>query len=134
VKITLEVIPHAQQRYPTLGDWQFDENGDLHVRVSSTGNEYCDALLQLHEMMEAIACKRYGVSEKDVDEFDFAFKGEGEPGDDPMCPYRYPHFFATNLERISSHALDIPWDRYEALLEKIEHGNETENRTAEQKD
>lgn len=34
MKITIETIPHNQQRYPTCGDWQFLNSDELAVRVS----------------------------------------------------------------------------------------------------
>ena len=33
MKIVIETIPHAQQRYPTCGDWYTDDSG-LHIKVS----------------------------------------------------------------------------------------------------
>jgi hypothetical protein len=32
--IVIDTIQHSQQRYPTVGDWQVDKAGNLHITVS----------------------------------------------------------------------------------------------------
>ena len=71
------------------------------------------------ELAEALICKWLGVTQEAVDDFDMAFKGEGEPGDAPDCPYRIPHRVASAVEYILALALDVDWKRYEERLEAL---------------
>src|SRR5882762_2975119 len=55
MRIVIEIIPHKDQRYPSVGDWQFDEQGNLSIRVSHSQHKY-DACLIMHELAEALLC------------------------------------------------------------------------------
>ena len=37
MNITIKTIAHDKQRYDTVGDWWFDDEGDLQIRVSRVG-------------------------------------------------------------------------------------------------
>lgn len=111
-KITIETLPVSEMRYDTCGDWFFNENGDLIIQVAldeSTSNIPGDVLsdtgflIALHELIEVRACMRDGITQQEVDEFDFSFKGKGEPGDDPKSPYRKQHRFAMIIEHMVAH-------------------------------
>jgi len=99
-KIIIEAIPQEQQRYPTSGDWFFDTEGNLLIRV--TGSDVFDEdeafLIALHELVESKLCAKHGITQGAVDKFDMAFEGEGEPGDDPAAPYGREHRAAMILE------------------------------------
>ena len=147
-KIVIETRPHAEQRYPTSGDWgagyatkpraTYSETGDcLIVTVSEMGDWRIEALVAVHELIEALLCKSDGVSEKAVCDFDvefeaardeavghredvtwFGFRGrpvdaDAEPGDDPDAPYARQHTFATAVERMLCAALGVKWNDYE---------------------
>lgn len=124
MNIHIEVIPHEQQRYETVGDWRWNE-GDLTISVSNTSNWKYEALVAVHELCEVLMCKNDGVSQEDVDEFDQAYEAhrkpndDSEPGDDPAAPYRKQHFIATNIERILAVALGVDWKRYEDTLYEL---------------
>lgn len=110
--------PHKDQRYDTVGDWYFDEDGDLIIKVSNDleglGNEYEQLLVALHELVEVLLCRKRGISQKVVDDFDFAFKGEGEPGDEVEAPYRKEHRFAMLIEHLLAHELGLtPYGKVE---------------------
>jgi hypothetical protein len=126
VKIQIQTIPHKDHRYQTVGDWQWDKKGTLQIKVSDTKNDRMNSLLALHELLEALSCRFNGVSETVVDDFDLTFEGwkdnEGEPGDHPLCPYHYEHFFATNLERITAQFWNVNWSEYEEKLKSILKG------------
>lgn len=126
MNIMVFTIPHKNQRYPTVGDWMFTTNtsGDetLVVYVSEMDNWKYEYLVADHEIREAMICKSRGITAKQVDDFDHQFekeKSEGkhgdddEPGDDPRSPYRREHFFATNVEALTSAELDVDWKAYE---------------------
>jgi hypothetical protein len=76
-------------RYKTCGDWQFigtDEKTLIVTVLKQTDWRY-EALLAVHEIYEALACKANGVTEEIVDAYDFAHqrvienKGEFPPGE-----------------------------------------------------
>jgi hypothetical protein len=122
MKILIETIPHAEHRYETVGDWQFEASGDLIVRVSDMGNAEYESLVAIHEIVEALLCKKRGISEKEVTAFDEQFEiarkqfpdlfGDNEPGDHPKAPYNAEHAFATRLEHSLSLELGVDWQEY----------------------
>lgn len=81
------------------GDWHFDDDGTLHVKVIGESLDMPWAFLfALHELIEAILCKQDGVSQAQVDQFDAKWRGDGEPGDAPGAPYRTQHRRAMLIE------------------------------------
>ena len=132
MRITIETIPHGEQRYPTAGDWLFlgDPPTELRIRVSSLDDWRMEALVAVHEVLEAILCQARGISEEAVTEFDELFERarmadpenfwlQGEPGDNPAAPYYREHFFATSIERLLAAELGIDWVVYEADVDKL---------------
>ena len=125
MKIIIESIPHAQQRYDTIGDWFVAPDGTLHIKVSQdkgvlpnrapTKNE--QFLIALHELVEMFVCASQGVTQKMVDDFDMypaAKSFMGEPGDMPNCPYAKQHRFAMLIEHLVAHELGmLPYGRVE---------------------
>ncbi len=121
MKIVIETIPHADQRYRTPGDWWFDKEGDLQIRVSRLGDWREEALIAFHELREVLVCKHRGISAQAVDGFDVIYekdRDEGrhgpecEPGDDPKAPYFREHQAATQVERGLAYDLDVNWNEY----------------------
>ena len=109
MKILIESIPDSQMRYATLGDY-FDRDGMLVIQVSEDcekemGTPHAMALVALHELVEYLLCQNDGVTNGQIDEFDLNFKGEGEPGDAPMAPYRSQHRFAMLIEHLVAREL-----------------------------
>ena len=47
--VTVHVVPHAEQRYPTSGDWQWKDGG-LVVTVSDLGDHRFNLLVAAHEV------------------------------------------------------------------------------------
>jgi hypothetical protein len=128
-------LPHA----PTpeaLADWERRASQEaLIIRVSDMPDWRYEALVAVHELVEAILCRNDGVSEPDaIKPFDiefetaretqaddgrsvFEFRGrvvgiDEEPGDDPDAPYQKQHNFATAVERMLCAALNVKWDAY----------------------
>lgn len=124
MKIIIETIPHSEQRYPTVGDWQFTEDG-LHIKVSDMGNWKFELLVAFHELIECHLCTERGITEEDVDSFDELYeeaRQEGdlsEPGDDRRAPYYKEHFFASSLERLFADELNIDWEEYNNAVEAL---------------
>jgi hypothetical protein len=127
VKITIRSIPHDQQRYETVGDWQIID-GEVVITVSDTGEWLYNALVALHELVEFLICHDRGITQEAVDKFDIDFESrrsadnEDEPGDEPEAPYENAHSIATGVERILAAALAVKWRHFEdainALFEK----------------
>ena len=122
MRVAIATIPHKTQDYPTVGNWQFDEQGRLTILVSETEDDRYNALIALHEFVEAVLCRYHGVNQDQVTAFDVAFeglRGEGdtaEPGDDDSAPYFKEHQFATKIEKLMAKQLDVPWKEYDKLI------------------
>lgn len=121
MNISIKTIPHAEQKYPTVGDWRFEDNGDLTIRISSMNNWKHELLVAFHEIAEVALCMDRNIATETVDAFDMNFeveRAEGkhgvddEPGDSKDAPYRKEHFFATNVERMLAAELGVDWDDY----------------------
>ncbi len=107
LNINIESNPHDLMRYDTLGDWQF-EGDTINIQVSTdAGSDDHQFLIALHELVEIWLCKKRGISTETVDKFDFAFTGDGEPGDEVDCPYRKEHRFAMLIEHLMAHELQL---------------------------
>lgn len=134
MKIVIETIPHASQRYPTCGDYWVDVSG-LQVRVSEEmGDDSC-FLVALHELIELHLLAKRGVSIAAIDAFDTAYEkahrvggtldgpriegDNAEPGDDPAAPYYEEHQFATAIEQIVCARLGMPWAQHAANVDKL---------------
>ena len=124
MRIVIETIPHGAQRYPTVGDWQFDRHpltGEdaLYIKVSEFGSANMHMLVAVHELVEALLCKHRDIAEREVDQFDKAFTGPGEPGDDMAAPYWQEHQFASGIERLLAAELGVNWVEYERLVDAL---------------
>jgi len=126
MNFTVRDIPHASQRYPTVGDWIASRGHLRHVLVSNTGHDDYNFLVALHEQIEAWLCLKRGITQECVDAFDQAFEAArpdgntDEPGDAPDAPYRREHRFAESIERLVAHELGVDWAAYEAALAALE--------------
>jgi len=127
MNIIIKVIPHEEQRYPTAGDWWFDGE-DLHVRVSKLATRWRESCIAVHELIEALLCKRAGVLQADVDAFDKKFEvdrllgnhePEDEAGDNAAAPYYEQHQFASGIERLLAQQLKVDWLDYEEEIESL---------------
>lgn len=125
MNITIKVVPHAEQRYPTVGDWQFDPDGNLTISVSKLSDWRHEMLVAVHELYEAILCEHAGITQEMVDKFDMDYEvnrppgDDSEPGDNPLAPYRMPHFRATTVERQLADSLNVDWKQYETELNDL---------------
>ncbi len=120
MKITIETVPHRMQRIPgQVGDWTLDGEGNIAVRVSDMGDWRYNAAVAVHELVEALLCRRDGVSQAEVDRFDLGYRGDGEAGDAQDAPYARQHCFATAVERMLIAALGVPWGEYDAAVEAL---------------
>jgi hypothetical protein len=119
MKIMIEDIPHAIQRYETCGDWQLFPGDLTKITVSrEMGRDSC-FLVALHELIEVELCRRRGISQEAVDAFDFEYEknrkpgDESEPGDDPSAPYYKEHQAAMIFERTLAGLMEVDWKKHE---------------------
>jgi len=122
MKITTKTIHHLSQRYNTVGDWIYDEDGNLEILISDMGNWRQEALVAVHELVEALLCSNDGISQLVVDNFDLALPSTDEdiePGDHPECPYREQHCMATGIERLQAVSFGVDWSKYEDMIEAL---------------
>lgn len=129
MNIAITVIPHKDQRYPTCGDWQFDKDGNLQIRVSDCGHWLHNFLIARHELDEAILCKANGVTQEQVDKYDLEHP---EAGDDCFshnmdAPYSHYHNLALAAEYQMASNLEVRWDEYTDAVEKLFEGEQDGN-------
>ena len=125
MKIQLRTIPHSEQRYETVGDWENLPDGSLRISVSDMGNDDYAFLVAIHELVEVWLCNKRGITDEAVSAFDIEYEknrpegDESEPGDHPDAPYRKEHFFATNIERMIALELGVDWKLYSERVESL---------------
>lgn len=124
MKITIYTIAHQQQRYDTVGDWIFramEREHELTIYVSKLGDWRMEALVAIHELIEALGCRESGITTEQVDEFDKNWPDglADEPGDDPKAPYFLQHQFATSIEKQAAEFFQVDWEEYAKRCEKL---------------
>lgn len=122
MKITIQSIPHSEQRYETCGDYWIDDEGNWHIAVSDTGNDAYTLLLAAHEFVEMALCVQRNIEMASIDEFDqhwTTFDHYTEPGDDPGAPYFREHQFASGIERLMASEMMVDWAEYAHLIDNL---------------
>lgn len=79
-------------------------------------------LVVIHELIEQFLSECAGVTNEQIDEFDFAYEAaldEGEPGDHILAPYYKQHQFATGIERILAAEANVDWLEYERQVNAL---------------
>jgi len=123
--ISVITIPHDKQRYPTVGDWIWDKDGNLCIFISNMKNWRYEFLVAFHELIEVMLCRERGIAQDQVDNFDLEYEArreEGdlsEPGDSPLAPYTNEHKFATKLERLMAEELGVDWSEYDQTVSSL---------------
>lgn len=123
--INIKTIPHSEQRYSTCGDWYYDDEKTLCIRVSRMEDSRYEFLVALHELVEVKLCEWCGITQKMVDNFDMELEKNrvagdtSEPGDSPRAPYRLQHCIATGVERMIAAAMNVDWASYEAAINRL---------------
>lgn len=132
MQIAMLTIQHKLQRYPTAGDWHWDADGvTLTVVASETGDWRYNALIQIHELVEALLCKARGISEEAVTAFDLAHSESADPGGDTAAPYYWEHRAATMVEEMVARMMGVDWDTYENALIALDAGDRRPPPTSE---
>ena len=116
--VIIETIPPKNMRYRTVGDWVFPSPGCLKIQVADTGNWVFNMLVAIHELIEVFLCTKQGVTEKQVDRFDFAHQDDEDPGSHPKCPCHDQHMIAMSVEMMLATVLGVKWRPYEDRLDR----------------
>ena len=127
MNIEVRVVPNGELNIRagfTGADWWWNPDGSLQVRIAKEIDDADEiACLILHEVSEALFCRKLGISHQEVDLFDKEYQRTHEvdlnAGDEPDSPYRVPHNWATAIERIAAGVLDVKWKGYDEKLSKI---------------
>ncbi len=112
--LIVKTVPDDQQRYNTVGDYFIDAKGNRTFVVSDMKDWRYEFLVVFHEFIESALCMHRGISNEQIDTFDFAYEknrkdneGISEPGNMPDAPYYKEHQFAENLEMLLAKELDV---------------------------
>jgi hypothetical protein len=124
----LASVPEQMIRADQAGDWTFRDNLITAYVARDRYPSDSEFAILIHELVEAYLCRKAGVTEQMVVEFDEMYEDErknghhkedDEPGDDPRSPYRLQHMAATHVERAVCAALDLSWKAHcQSLLQK----------------
>jgi hypothetical protein len=116
----------SKMRYETAGDY-FEKDGLLTIQIFDQGNPDHNFLIALHEFVEQYLTQKRGITNEQIDAFDFEYeknRQEGddtsEPGDHPDCPYRDEHRFAMIVEQLMAHELGVDWHDYDQNIKVYE--------------
>lgn len=120
-------------RYDTVGDFWVNGAGTDCVEVQEMNNPLYERLIAFHEEVEFFLCKLRGITCEQVDEWDFNFKGTGEPGDHPNCVYLREHTFASKIEKLLCEEAGVDWNSYNSFIEQFNFkGESNEERTKQE--
>lgn len=109
--IVCTVVPQKDQRYDTVGDW-YEKDGVQHFVISKMRDPRSELAVLMHEIGEEAWCRLNGVTQQQVDEWDFGHAEHDDPGSLPGCPYGKGHQFGDALERIAVDFLGLSWDEH----------------------
>lgn len=128
MEIHIKTIPHAKHRYNTIGDYWYDDEGILQIRVSDMGNEKYETAVALHELIEERLTKWRGLTEPQIMDFDKYYEmrreqglvpEDSEPGFDPNAPYLQEHTLATGFEMMFCAYAGIKWPDYDNAVNAL---------------
>lgn len=125
MEIQIQTIKPPLIRNDQIGDWKYSETRPFFiVNVSSNiKSDESKLAVSIHELIEAFLCKKAGIEDQTVCQFDQMFEEErqrglhdefAEDGDDARCPYLKEHQAATDVERSVVAALGLSWSEHES--------------------
>lgn len=128
MEIHINTIDNALQRYSTIGDYYYDSEGILQIKVSNLGDKKMEMLVIIHELVEEFLTRESGIKEEDISDFDKYYEKRremglvdklSEPGFSSESPYRNQHAIATGIELIIAGILGVDWKRYEEIVNSL---------------
>ena len=123
--VVITVIPHKEQRYDTPGDWWIDGDNVLQIRVSEMSDVRSSMAVAIHELISATICTADGITASEIDEFDFEFEqnrqpgDNSEPGDDPNAPNHKAFTTAFPIERQVVEAMGMDWNEHDETVNAL---------------
>lgn len=115
-RVIINTIPPEKARYRTVGDWRWESPGVLAIDVCNSGNWIYNLLVAIHELCEVFLCTAQGVTQKQVDRFDFAHQDDDDPGEHPKAPYHFQHMASMSIEMMLATLLKVKWRPYSEAL------------------
>lgn len=138
-KLRIETVPHQEQAYETLGDYGYDEDGTLWIKVSELGDWRYEFLVGIHEAIEFQLLRARGIKDpgKFTEAFDLLYEEEfakgnpeatayDEPGFCPSIngitnPYLVEHTIADFIEHALAVKLGVNLEEYYKAQERLYH-------------
>jgi hypothetical protein len=129
MEIHIKTIPNEKFRViGGIGDYWYDDEGILQIRVVELGDEFMEKSIAVHELIEEALTKRRGLPEPEIQLFDEYYSQrqkmglvpeDAEPGHDPSAPYRNEHCFAESVEMGMFALAGASWKEYEDKINSI---------------
>lgn len=131
MRIVIQTIKHENQRYPTVGDYQYvndDDHKSLLITVSDMGNKKYEWLVAIHEMIEQMLTEVAGITEEEITNFDLYYEKRreqglveefSEPGFDANAPYKVQHQIATAIEMNLAALMGVDWVEYDRTVNAL---------------
>lgn len=128
IHINIKSIPQEKQRYETVGDYWYDDDGVLQVRVTEMGNTMYETLVIIHELTEELLTKHRGLTEQEIMDFDLYYEKRreqglvpelSEPGFSNEAPYLREHTLATAIEMQIAAMAGISWTDYDRTINEL---------------
>ncbi len=125
MEIHIKTIPHSDQRYPTCGDYWYDDLGVLQVRVSDMGNKMYETMVAVHEVIEEALASHRGLTEPEIMAFDQYYEmrraqglvpEDSEPGFDNNAPYLREHTLSSAVEMMMCAHAGLSWNDYDRTV------------------
>jgi hypothetical protein len=121
--------PYNRMRYKTAGDFLYSLKSDrFNFIIAKMPTDY-EALVFIHEFVEAYLCWKKGIPEKEITAFDKQFEKErmeglhgedDEPGDSKDAPYYNQHQAASKYEKQFCKQLGVKWKDYCDYIAQLE--------------
>ena len=125
--VDVKIVPVAEIPYSnTTGYWTYDEETKhLVLWVAKMSSPIHELAVLYHEWKESTWAIEHGVTQKEGDDFDAAYKGPAEyPGQDPKCPYYMGHMIGEAWERFIIAYFGGNWIEYDEETNRLERAQE----------
>ena len=130
MEIHIKTVSNDKMRIKNgVGDYWYDDEGILQIRVVELGDEFMEKSIAIHEMIEEALTKKRGLPEPEIQAFDEYYDGrikqglvpeDSEAGFDDNAPYRNEHVFADSVERGMFALANASWNEYTDKINSIE--------------
>jgi hypothetical protein len=111
-RIVIEIIPLEDMYMGYYGDYFYDKDGTLQMRIADYPNEIQNIGTILHELLEVWKLKVKGVSVRAVEKFDDEHSLHDDPGCLAEAPYHIEHMESIKHERLLCKSMGFDWHTY----------------------